>query len=61
MKGIKRGNWILLFAGIGMLFLGLVVISLVGASYHGIPALLASSLLLLGVVTVFWGLSTEIE
>ncbi|MFN4245839.1 MAG: hypothetical protein ACK4F9_06835 [Brevinematia bacterium] len=61
LKGMGLGNWKLLLSGIGILFVGLIYVALVGASYHGIPALIASSLLILGVITIFWSLSTEFE
>ncbi|MEN2998105.1 MAG: hypothetical protein ABDH28_03610 [Brevinematia bacterium] len=57
---MKRNNWRMLFAGIGILLGGLIATAFVGPSYHGIPALIASSLLLLGVVTIFWSLSTDL-
>ncbi|MGC8870589.1 MAG: hypothetical protein ACP5PT_05820 [Brevinematia bacterium] len=60
-REMKKGNWIMLFTGIGLLFLGLIVVALVGASYHGVLALIASALLILGVVTIFWGLSADFE
>lgn len=60
-KDMKSKNWKMLITGIAIIFTGLVVVSLVGTNYHGIPALIASSLLLLGVVTIFWSLSANFE
>lgn len=60
-KYMNDKNWKMLFAGIGILFAGLIAVALVGPNYHGIPALIASALLLLGVVTIFWSLATKFE
>ncbi len=60
-KDMTKSNWQLLFIGIGIMFVGLVAVALVGPNYHGIPALIASSLLLLGAITVFWSLATKFE
>lgn len=60
-KEMKRNNWIMLLVGIGILFLGLILVTFVGANYHGILPLIASALLLIGVITIFWGLSADFE
>lgn len=56
---MREGNWKMLFLGMGILFLGLIAVAFVGSNYHGILALIASSLLILGVVTIFWSLLAD--
>jgi len=54
-------NWKITGIGVGLLLFGLIFLALVGSNYHGIPGLIASSLLILGVISIFWGLAVNLE
>ncbi len=60
-KELKKGNLKFSLIGVGIMILGLIITSLVGPNYHGILGLLAVSTILLGTVTVFWGLIADVE
>jgi hypothetical protein len=54
-------NWKITGVGVGLLLFGLIFLALVGSNYYGIPGLIASSLLILGVISIFWGLAVNLE
>jgi hypothetical protein len=54
-------NWKITGVGVGLLLFGLVFLSLVGPNYHSVLGLVSVSILILGVVSIFWGLAVDLE
>lgn len=55
-NGMKRRNWMVTLAGVGVFFLGLLLMVFVGKNHHGVLGFLAPFSLIAGLVLCIAGM-----